>query len=242
MVTFTVTQPDGAEYRLPGAHNRGDEWVTFWPEHYPNSTNTREVLIWTEDDETDEPTGELTVTVNTGDAYNVGTTDSLSIEVRDNDIGAHDNGAPCMHCVYITSDSNVTEGSAANVTVHANPAPERDMDVDVWVQDAPQSGDFLNRSDERSRTVTIPSGSTSASFTLPTRDPAVPGPYSWFTARLSWIEQTDSRFNYRSSDSMSETRVNVRMRNRAAPGGERGGCIPRHDGHGRRRPEHQADG
>ena len=46
---------------------------------------------------------------------------------------------------------------------------------------------------------------------------AVPGPYSWFTARLSWIEQTDSRFNYRASDSMRETRVNVRMRNRLLP-------------------------
>ena len=156
VVTFTVTQPGDAEYRPPGAHNRGEEWVTFWPQHYPSSTNTREVLIWTEDDNTDEPTGELTVTVNTGDAYNVGTTDSLSIEVRDNDIGPHDNGAPCMHCVYITSDSNVTEGSAANVTVRANPAPERDMDVDVWVLDAPQRGDFLNRSDEGRRTVTIP--------------------------------------------------------------------------------------
>ncbi len=142
VVTFTVTQPDGAEYRLPGAHNRAEQWVTFFPEHYSSSSDTAEVLIWTEDDDTDEPTGELTVTVNTGDAYNVGTTDSLSIEVRDNDIGPHDNNAPCMHCVYITSDSNVTEGSAASVTVHASPAPEQDMDVDVWVSDAPQRGDY----------------------------------------------------------------------------------------------------
>ena len=231
-VAVTVSQPAGSDFlAFKDVINTEYYQVTFFPSHVPYSGEVgnsgkgeRELWIWTENDDRDEPSGNLTVTVAPGAGYgyffkyNVGAPSSARVEVRDDDFGPLD-AAPCLNCVWATtSDTNINKGDTVTFTVHANPAPDRDLPVAVRVSDAPQSGDFLDRREEGIREVTIAAGTTSKSFTVPTRSDAIAGPYQWITAQaMSQARAVDTRrITFRGLKDpgapfgRAEARVNVR--------------------------------
>ena len=127
--------------------------------------------------ETDET---VVLTLNAGSGYTVGAPDEHTLTIRDDD------GAPATPVVTIgAGTSPVTEGTAARFTVSAAPAPDADLDVSVSVADAPHA-DFVAPGDEGAgRTVTVPAGRTSASFTVATAPDGTDEPNGPVTAALA---------------------------------------------------------
>ena len=114
------------------------------------------LTIATTDDKLDEPDGSVTLTLNAGSDYTLGTTSSESVEVTDDDGSTPE--------ISISGGSGITEGGDASFTVTANPAPSANLDVKVTVT---QSGDYGATTGQR--TVTIPT-SGSVTFTIGTTD------------------------------------------------------------------------
>ncbi|KKZ14289.1 MAG: hypothetical protein TH68_05370, partial [Candidatus Synechococcus spongiarum 142] len=69
--------------------------------------------------------------------------------------------------ITVTGGSSVTEGTGAQFTVHASTAPGADLTVQLDVSDDDMS-DFVAAGDEGRKTITIPAGQTSATFTVNT--------------------------------------------------------------------------
>ncbi len=69
--------------------------------------------------------------------------------------------------VTISGGTAVTEGTGAQFTVNASPSPTTNLTVDLTVADAGGS-DFVAASNEGAKTVTIPAGQTSVTYTVPT--------------------------------------------------------------------------
>ena len=128
-----------------------------------NAPRTATLVVTAIDDAEDEGAGE-TVTVSLG-AFggNLGGgasgTGSVSFTITDDD--------DPLPVVTIAPGAAVTEGSDATFTVSADPAPSSALAVSVDVSDAPAS-DFLAESEEGRKTVTIASGASSATLTVPT--------------------------------------------------------------------------
>ena len=193
-VSVTLASPSGAHY----VHR--ESFTTFYPSgpaYEGRDATTKEIWVRTVDDSTDEPTGPLTVSIApAGDgSYEVGSPSSFEVEVRDNDLGPEDGGAPCIDCVWMEGGGDITEGATAAFTLHAHPAPLEDLEVVVSVHDAPgtydpalyrHGADFLARRHERTHEVTIPAGSTSVSLPpVPTWDDSTDEPdgHVWAVAR-----------------------------------------------------------
>ena len=118
------------------------------------------LTLATTNDDTDEPDGSVTVTLNDGDGYTVGAPASDTLSIEDDDL-------PPPVVTVTASPAPVTEGADAVFTVSASRAPDADLAVTLEVADAPDS-DFVAGGDEGARTVTIPDGATSVVFTLAT--------------------------------------------------------------------------
>ena len=118
------------------------------------------LTLATTSDDTDEPDGSVTVTLNDGEGYTVGAPASDTISIEDDDL-------PPPVVTVTASTAPVTEGGDAVFTVSASRAPDADLAVALEVADAPDS-DFVAGGDEGERTVTIPDGATSVVFTLAT--------------------------------------------------------------------------
>ena len=73
--------------------------------------------------------------------------------------------SPAVPAVRITGTSAVTEGGTASFTVSASPAPAASLVVNLRVQ---QTGDFVAASALGRKTVTIPGGMSSATYTVAT--------------------------------------------------------------------------
>ena len=118
--------------------------------------------ITTADDSVDEPDGTVTLTLNSGSGYTVGSSGTGSADVTDDEPTV----APVVQDpeVSITAGSGVTEGGDAEFTVTATPAPQADLPVSVTVS---QSGDFTAGTGQQ--TVTIPT-TGSATLTIATSD------------------------------------------------------------------------
>ena len=84
-----------------------------------------------------------------------GTTNSFSVTVNDGGGSS----------VSITGTSAVTEGGTASFTVSASPAPSANLTVNLRVQ---QQGDFVAAGNLGRKTVTIPGGMSSATYTVDT--------------------------------------------------------------------------
>ena len=113
------------------------------------TSGTYTLVVATSDDNTDEPDGTITATIDTGAGYSVSSTNSAAtVNVADDDIPE----------ITLTAGADVTEGADATFTVTAAPAPHAALDVTVTVS---QTGDHGATSG--SRTVTVP---TSGTYTL----------------------------------------------------------------------------
>ena len=126
------------------------------------------LTLATADDAADEPDGSVTVTVNDGAGYTVGSSASGTVSVQDDDLPPP--------AVSIAADAaSVTEGGAASFTLTADRAPAADLTVTLSVSEAAGS-DHVAADDEGTATVTIAKDATQALFSVPTVDDAVDEP------------------------------------------------------------------
>ena len=126
------------------------------------------LTLATADDTADEPDGSVTVTVNDGAGYTVGSSASGTVPVRDDDL-------PPPAVSITAAAASVTEGGAASFTVSADRAPDADLTVTLSVTEAAGS-DHVAADDEGTATVTIAKGTTEAAFSVATVDDAVDEP------------------------------------------------------------------
>ena len=158
----------GADYRLPcvrglGCRALGSPGGGVFFVGGPDATRTATLTLTAIDDADDEGTGEtVTVALGTpGGNLDGGATASGSVEFEITD----DDDPPPV--ITIAGGAGVTEGSGAVFTLTADRAPSANLTVNVAVEDAPGS-DFVAWDDEGAKTVTIRSGETSATHTVPT--------------------------------------------------------------------------
>ena len=112
-------------------------------------TGSHELTLATVGDDADEANGSVSVTVDAGDGYTVGTPSSGMVAIADDDEPE----------VTIAADAaSVTEGGSASFTLTADPAPAAPLAVTVTVA---TDGDYGITAGER--TVTIP---TTGGYTL----------------------------------------------------------------------------
>ena len=150
-------------------------------------------------DSTDEPNGRVMVAVGDGGGYTVGSTSSASVTVNDDDATPSSSlSSPSQPVITIAAGSAVTEGTAANFTLTASPAPGADLDVSVNVT---QNGNFVASGDRGTKTVTINAGSSSATFTVPTQDDSTDEP----DGRVAVAVDTGAGYSVGSPSSFSVT-------------------------------------
>ena len=166
-LSVSVTVAAAGDYGIAGASRT----VTI------PTTGSFMLTLATADDTTDEPDGSVTVTVNDGDGYTVGSSVSGTISVRDDD--------EPPPAVSITADAaSVTEGGAASFTVSADRAPDADLTITLAVSEAAH-GDHVAADDEGARTVTIAKGATQAAFSVATVNDTTDEPDGAVTVTLN---------------------------------------------------------
>ncbi len=112
------------------------------------TTGSYTLTLTTDNDGADEADGSVSVTVDAGDGYTVGSPSSGTVAIEDDDVPE----------IEIAAGAGVAEGGDASFTLTATPAPAAALSVTVTVA---ASGDFGITAGER--TVTIP---TTGSYTL----------------------------------------------------------------------------
>ena len=106
--------------------------------------------------------GSVTATIQTGTGYTVGSASAATTTVTDND------DPPVVVTPELTiarDQSSVVEGTDATWTVTADVAPESNLTINVAVT---QSGNYIDGT--APTTVTLSSGDTTATLTVPTDD------------------------------------------------------------------------
>ncbi len=161
-VTFTLTANPAPGANLPVSvtvTGSGDYGVSTgtWVETIPTGGSVV-VTLTTTDDSTDEPNGSVTLTVNGGQGYTVGSLSSETVTVTDNDEPRQPLLLPDPE-VSITAGSGIIEGGTATFTITANPAPSSPITVNVGVS---ENGDF---GASGAATVTVSGASTTYTVT-----------------------------------------------------------------------------
>ena len=108
---------------------------------------------------------------------------TVSVAVLDDDASS------CTNCVWITAGSSggVTEGEKARFLLRANPAPSRDLRVEVQVLDkrgGSAAHRFLRGWDTRVRTLIIPAGRNVVVFEVQTQDDRTDEPDASISAHV----------------------------------------------------------
>ncbi len=193
-VSFSILQPQGLRppNLLPSWYkvdhrNVGTATMSFYPAgvDHPSklnghTTDNKKLILWiqTLDDDVHAPV-RLGVLINDGSGYNVGNR-SVTVQMLENDPNPN---IGCWNCVWVeTNHSGVPPGNMVTFTVHALPAPIRDLHVEVIVRDAPGRADFLDHRGQGAHRVTIAGGSNQATLTIPTRSNPRNGPNRHITA------------------------------------------------------------
>ena len=134
------------------------------------------------DDSTNENDETVTLTLTGGTGYTLGNPKAHTLTITDNDETASPLSSPSQPVITISGGNAVTEGTAASFTLTASPAPSADLDVSV---DVTQSGSFVANGDRGTKTVTIPSGQTLKTFTVPTQGDSTDEPDGSVTSTLA---------------------------------------------------------
>ena len=156
------------------------------------TTGTAKLTAETRDDSTDEPHGSVTVTVEAGSGYRVGSPGSATVTVRDNDPASPGGGSPGggggggggggaptppppsgppVTVTISVSPTTIEEGQSVTFTVTATPAPTSALQVNVNPQSIHVNVGKLPR------TIAISGGNTTGTVTITTIDDDDP-PYS----------------------------------------------------------------
>ena len=159
----------------------GEYWVTI-------PTTGRAVLtLATIDDNVGEAEGSITATLAPAFAYRISPAfNAASVTVSDND-----GGGSAMPDVSIAADDFI-EGESVTFTVTADPAPERDLPVVVKLAIG-KDDDFGITSEVR--TVTVPAGDSSVTFTVSSTDDGLQEGHGSLTAAV----QTSRRYTISST-------------------------------------------
>ena len=197
-VTFTLTANPA-----PGANLPVSVTVTASGD-YGVSTGTRVetiptggsvvVTLTTTDDSTDEPNGSVTLTLNGGQGYTVGSLSSETVTVTDNDEPRQPLLLPDPE-VSITAGSGITEGGTATFTITASPAPSSPITVNVGVS---ETGDF-----GASGAATVQVSGASTTYTIATTNDSADEADGSVTATL----QTGSGYTVSSSQGAASVAV-----------------------------------
>ena len=118
------------------------------------------ITVATVGDTNDEASGSVTVTLNAGTGYTLGSTKTATVTVNDDD-----DPPPATPVVSITAGSAVAEGTVASFTLSASPAPGSAVTLKYTVT---QSGLFVASGDLSTQTVSM--GTGSGTITVPTVD------------------------------------------------------------------------
>ena len=167
-VSFTVTAdpPPTANLAVSVAVSASGDFGVPTGSHtvtIPAGQSSVTLTLPSSDDSVDEPDGSVTLTLNSGGGYTVGSLSSQSVQVLDDD----DAPQVIAPVVSVSAGGGVSEGGAASFTLTASPAPTNPITVSVTVA---ASGDF--GAVTGSRTVSIPTGG-SVSFSVATADDSV---------------------------------------------------------------------
>ena len=167
-VTFTVSASPAPTANLAVSvtvATSGDYGVTAGSRTVTiaGDATSKTLTLPTTDDSTDEANGSVTLTLNPGNGYTVGSASSETAQVQDDDPPPQQQQQPVViPVVSVTGGAGVSEGGDASFTVTANPAPASALSVSVTVS---ASGDY--GATTGARTVTIPTAG-SATFTVAT--------------------------------------------------------------------------
>ena len=146
----------------------GDYGITAGETTYTiPTTGTYTLTLATDNDGTDETDGSVSVTVDAGDGYTVGTPSSGTVAIADDDLPPPTPDP----VVTVAAGAGVTEGGDALFTVTADRAPGADLAVTLTVTEAAGS-DFVAADAEGARTVTIEAGESAATLTVATDNDA----------------------------------------------------------------------
>ena len=157
-VNLSVSEASGSDFVASG--DEGNKTVTI-----KARKTTATYSVATQADTTDEPNGGVTVTVSTGSDYTVGSANSATVTVNDDD-----EAGPTL--AISAGTSPVTEGTSATFTITANEAPMADLTVNLNVADVTGS-DFIASGAEGSQTVTITMSTTTATYSVATQSDTV---------------------------------------------------------------------
>ena len=161
-LTVTLTVGQSGDYAASG--ETGTRQVTV-----PTGGSVA-IEVATENDGTDEPDGSVSATVEPGTGYTVGSANTATVSVADDDDPVPN---PVIPELRLSAGTPVDEGGNAVFTVHADAAPEADLTVAFTVS---QTGDVLSAPGAGSRQLTLAAGATSATLTLATADDGVDEP------------------------------------------------------------------
>ncbi|MYD99218.1 MAG: hypothetical protein F4X98_17780, partial [Gammaproteobacteria bacterium] len=138
-VMLSVAEATGSDFVAAG--DEGDQTVTI-----TSGTTSATYTVTTQDDSTDEPNGDVTVTVAAGTGYTVGSTSSASVTVNDNDDPA-DTAAPTFSSASVNGDeltitfdeALAAAGNLANTafTVKKTPSGGSEAEVSLSNSTAP---------------------------------------------------------------------------------------------------------
>ena len=171
-VPVTISESTGSDF-VPSIEER--RWtIRFLRGHERATLNVRTV-----DDSTGEPDGQVTATLGAGTGYTVGTANSATVTV-------HDNDSP--RATIAVATSAVTEGALAPFRISlSSAAPVGGLEVNVTVADAAGS-DFVAPQYEESTTLTasFSAGQTIApTVNIPTVDDNTDEPNGQVTMTLA---------------------------------------------------------
>ena len=162
----TVTVAASGDYGIAA----GQRTVTI-----PTSGSYVLTLVTTGDD-ADEADGSVSVTVDAGTGYTVGTASSGTVAIADDDL-------PPPAISVAAKATSITEGGDAVFTVTADRAPAADLAVTLTVSEKAGS-DFVAAAGEGEKTATILAGETEATLTVRTDDDAADEPDGSVTATV----------------------------------------------------------
>ena len=153
----TVTVATDGDYGITA----GSQTVTI------PTTGSATLTLPTTGDEVDEADGSVSVTVDAGTGYTVGSASSGTVAIADDDLPPPQ--------ISVTAGAGVTEGGDAVFTVKADRAVDADLAVTLTVSEKAGS-DFVAAAGEGEKTATILDGETEATLTVKTVDDAADEP------------------------------------------------------------------
>ncbi|MYK85526.1 MAG: hypothetical protein F4025_03735, partial [Synechococcus sp. SB0669_bin_7] len=176
-ITVTVDVTDSRDFATDG--QTGSRTVTL------GTDGTGSLTVTTVNDNTDEPEGYISATVQAGSDYTVGSPSSASTWMCDNDLSAEqEQESQETLCatpgLLLTSAVGSTEGAPLAFTLAALRAPVPQMSVTLSVT---QVGDYIGPAELGRRTVTVPT-SGSVTVSIPTVDDIVGEPDGTVTVTL----------------------------------------------------------